>query len=98
MATAKQMAANAANAKLSTGPKTAAGRSRSSRNSLKHGIRAQRIVLLAGEEEWINIAQEYLAHFQPVGAYQRSLVMAMVQSRLTIDRGHRAEAGLLTSG
>jgi hypothetical protein len=98
MATEKQIAANAANAKLSTGPKTAAGRSRSSRNSLKHGIRAQQIMLLDGEEGWIDVAKEYLEHFQPVGAYQRGLVMEMIQRLLAVDRSHRAEAGLLSSG
>ncbi len=38
MATEKQIAANRANAKRSTGPKTAAGRSRSSRNAVRHGL------------------------------------------------------------
>ncbi|MGB5901670.1 MAG: hypothetical protein WBH00_02375 [Xanthobacteraceae bacterium] len=38
MATAKQIAANRANAKRSTGPKTAAGKARSRRNAFKHGF------------------------------------------------------------
>jgi hypothetical protein len=38
MATEKQIAANRENAKRSTGPKTAAGRSRSSRNAVRHGL------------------------------------------------------------
>ena len=38
MATDRQIAANRANAKRSTGPKTAAGRSRSSRNAVRHGL------------------------------------------------------------
>jgi hypothetical protein len=38
MATEKQIAANRANAQKSTGPKTAAGRSRSSRNAVRHGL------------------------------------------------------------
>jgi hypothetical protein len=41
MATKKQIAANRANAKLSTGPKTAAGRFKSSRNAFRHGLTAQ---------------------------------------------------------
>jgi len=36
MATEKQLAANRANAQKSTGPKTAAGRLKSSRNALRH--------------------------------------------------------------
>jgi hypothetical protein len=38
MATAKQVAANRANAARSTGPRTAAGRTKSSRNALRHGL------------------------------------------------------------
>ena len=38
MASAAQVYANIANARLSTGPKTAAGKARSSRNNLRHGL------------------------------------------------------------
>ena len=38
MTSEKQIAANRANAKRSTGPKTAAGKLRSSRNAFRHGL------------------------------------------------------------
>jgi hypothetical protein len=38
MATERQLAANRANAKRSTGPKTSAGRCASSRNAVRHGL------------------------------------------------------------
>jgi len=38
MATERQIKANRENAKRSTGPKTAAGRLKSSRNSFRHGL------------------------------------------------------------
>lgn len=38
MASERQIAANRANAKKSTGPRTAAGRSKSSRNAFRHGL------------------------------------------------------------
>jgi hypothetical protein len=38
MASTKQIAANRRNAKRSTGPRTAAGKSRASRNALRHGL------------------------------------------------------------
>jgi len=38
MATEKQIAANRANAQKSTGPKTAAGKLKSSRNAYRHGL------------------------------------------------------------
>jgi hypothetical protein len=40
MATEKQIAANRANAKRSTGPKTLAGKLKSSRNAYRHGLSA----------------------------------------------------------
>ena len=38
MASEKQISANRANAKKSTGPRTAAGRAKSSRNAYRHGL------------------------------------------------------------
>jgi hypothetical protein len=38
LASEKQIAANRANAKRSTGPKTAAGKQKSSRNAFRHGL------------------------------------------------------------
>jgi len=38
MATEKQIAANRANARLSTGPRTIAGKQRASRNAYRHGL------------------------------------------------------------
>jgi len=38
MASEKQIAANRANAKKSTGPRTPAGRAKSSRNAYRHGL------------------------------------------------------------
>ena len=43
MATAAQAAANLANSLKSTGPKTAAGKARSSQNVYQHGLRSERI-------------------------------------------------------
>jgi hypothetical protein len=38
MASEKQISANRANAKKSTGPRTMAGRAKSSRNAYRHGL------------------------------------------------------------
>ena len=42
----KRIEANRRNAKHSTGPKTSAGKFRSSRNSLKHGLEARSLNLV----------------------------------------------------
>ena len=52
----KRIEANRRNAKHSTGPKTPAGKFRSSRNSLKHGLEARRHLII-GED--IKEFQEY---------------------------------------
>jgi hypothetical protein len=46
MTTAKQTAANRPNAQRSTGPRTPAGKAASSRNALRHGLRAPEQVRL----------------------------------------------------
>ena len=45
MATPAQIAANLANSQKSTGPKSADGKARSSRNSFKHGLYSKHLVL-----------------------------------------------------
>ena len=76
MATEKQIAANRANALLSTGPKTAAGNARSSMNSYRDGMRSKKRKLLREESylaenrkhKWMAIADpcndvaEFLMH------------------------------------
>jgi hypothetical protein len=52
----KRIEANRRNARLSTGPKSSAGKFRSSRNSLKHGLEARRHLII-GED--IKEFQEY---------------------------------------
>ena len=45
MASSRQIAANRANAKRSTGPKTEQGKARSRMNAWKHGLTAEDIVI-----------------------------------------------------
>jgi hypothetical protein len=45
-----QLAANAANAQHSTGPRTSEGKNRSSQNASKHGLTAQEVVIAPGEQ------------------------------------------------
>ena len=49
MASEKQLRANRANAKRSTGPKTATGKTLSCMNACKHGLTAESIVI--GDED-----------------------------------------------
>lgn len=85
MTSAKQMAANRANSKLSTGPRSEAGKARSSANAITHGLTAERITILDEDPEDI---QEFVAtiveELQPCGCMERELVerIAMLLWRL----------------
>ena len=74
MATAAQIAANQANARRSTGPRTAEGKTASARNATTHGLSSQDFVVLAGqEEEFDQFMADLEAEIQPAGAIEREL-------------------------
>ena len=50
MATEKQLKANRANARKSTGPRSMEGKTMASKNSLKHGLLSQEIILQNEDE------------------------------------------------
>lgn len=64
MVSRRQLEANRANARRSTGPRTPAGKMRASKNALKHGLRAKTIVI--GDEkpeEFEELREAVLAHY-----------------------------------
>lgn len=95
MTTEKQREANRRNAKASTGPKTAAGRSRSRMNALKHGLTASQITLY--DEDPAEFA-EYHGGFdealKPVGALEEFLVEQIACCGWRMQRARRKEAEL----
>ena len=64
----------------SRGPRTVAGKARSARNALKHGLRARRLLLLDREDaaEFRAFATRLQAALMPEGALQESLVSRIV--------------------
>jgi hypothetical protein len=91
--TARQTA-NAANAQLSTGPRTPEGKRRSSENARTHGLTAQDLVI--GPED-LHEFNDMLAGFQadvaPQGALQQAL-FELVSSAWNLRRIRRMEAEL----
>jgi hypothetical protein len=77
-----QLAANRANAQLSTGPRTAAGLAKSSLNALKCGLTG-RTVLLPTEDvaEYEQHMSRYYAEFSPVS--QRETDLASGPSKIS---------------
>ena len=71
----KQIEANRANAKRSTGPKTEAGKRRSRRNSRKHGLTAE--VLVVGNEnaeDFRELREGLMKQYDPQGAMECELM------------------------
>lgn len=75
MASQKQIEANRANAKKSTGPKTEAGKLRSRKNSWKHGLSSEMLVIV-GEcpDDFDELRSELMAHYDPQSVFQAELV------------------------
>ena len=81
MATAKQIAANRANARKSTGPTTPAGKARARRNSYKHGLLSRELILDWEEErEFRRLLNALLDEYRPEGATETLLVEQMAVS------------------
>ena len=75
MASENQVAANRRNAAKSTGPKTAQGKQVVRMNALKHGLRAERVVIPGEDpEEFEALFQGLQEDWQPVGARENLLV------------------------
>ncbi|HUT02982.1 MAG TPA: hypothetical protein VM163_03735 [bacterium] len=75
MASEKQLQANRANAKNSTGPKSLAGKARSRLNSRKHGLTAK-MLIIAGENagDFDQLRAELLEEHEPQSVLEGELV------------------------
>ncbi len=93
-----QVEANRANARKSTGPKTAEGKANSRRNALKRGILAREVVLheeTGGERasEFWALHRGFWQHLEPEGPVEESLVERMVTAYWRLHRVLIAERG-----
>ena len=95
MATKKQIEANRLNSQKSTGPRTAAGKARSSKNALKSGIDAKSLII-RGEShaDFESLQAAYYAHFQPATLPERQYVDILIHADWRLRRLMRAEAEL----
>jgi hypothetical protein len=95
-ASAARQTANAANAQLSTGPKSPEGKASSSQNARKHGLTAETVVLPnESEEEYQAELQEYFDHFAPANKPEADLVLQLASAHWRIARYTRIETDLL---
>ena len=92
MATAAQINANQANARRSTGPRTAEGKAASARNSTSHGLCSKDFVIIEGEEqEFADFIDNLQASLQPVGAVELDLFTQHAHASWGLRRCRRAE-------
>jgi hypothetical protein len=97
MATEAQISANRRNARLSTGPRSQAGRARSSMNALKAGIHAKSEIIPGEDpEELAKLTAEYYQSIQPQGREEAVLVDQLISADWQLRRLRHAEAGIYT--
>jgi hypothetical protein len=98
MATAAQIAACAANAQHSTGPRSPDGRAVSSRNALKFGLYSQ-ADLLPGEDpaDLEQLARDFDDEYCPEGPLETSLVRDLVRGIWLERRYTRIEAEIVNA-
>jgi len=90
--------ANAANARLSTGPRTEEGKARSSQNARTHGLTAAQLVIAAEDrDEFDDLHSQLQADIRPQGALQQILFDELVDSAWNLRRIHRMETELTAS-
>ena len=84
------------NGAKSRGPRTEDGRARSAQNALKHGLRAQKYLVLPEEDaaEFAALEAALVAELAPVGALQAVLARRVVVAAWRLARADRIEMEL----
>src|SRR3954471_15071403 len=95
----RRLAANRANAQLSTGPTTSEGKAKSSLNAVKTGLTG-RTVLLSSEDAALYQAhvERFQQELQPVGEREAQLVQSLADTQWRLDRIPGLEFGLFALG
>jgi hypothetical protein len=92
---AARQSANAANARLSTGPRTTDGKSRSSQNARKHGLTAEDLVIGPEDrQEFDELLTGLQADVSPQGELQQILFDDLVAAAWNLRRIRRMETEL----
>ncbi|MGA7084618.1 MAG: hypothetical protein WB005_15760, partial [Pseudolabrys sp.] len=96
MATEKQLAANRQNAKSSTGPRTEAGKRRSRRNAIRHGLTAQTVIEVYEDATEYRALQRAVGEdYRPRTNFEIELVARLVSLLWRLRRTVAIESGLL---
>ena len=99
MSSEKQIAANRANARRSTGPNTSAGKARSRMNAWKHGLTAEKVVIPGEDAQELKaICRELWEEHQPLPGMESLLVERLAHYAWRMRRALVFEAALLEDG
>jgi hypothetical protein len=89
--------ANRANATLSTGPRTAAGKQRSSQNALTHGLTSRAPVLATEDPAAYQLhCRQFLDEYQPATPTETQLTQELADAAWRLNRIPLLEAELLS--
>jgi hypothetical protein len=95
MTSSRQIDANRRNAQFSTGPVTAAGKQRSRRNAIRHGLTAETIIdALEDAEDYAAFELAVAADFEARSAVERELVLRLASLLWRLRRTTAIESGL----
>lgn len=98
-ASSQRADANRANSQHSTGPRTPAGKQRSSLNALRHGLTGHVIVLPSEDHAaYERHTRRLVAELQPKGALEEQFVQSLADTSWRINRVAALETNLLALG
>ena len=96
MASLKQLEANRRNALKSTGPRTEAGKDRSRRNAVRHGLTAETVIAhLEDADDYQAFELSVTSEFDATTAIERELVLRLASLLWRLRRATAVETGLL---
>jgi hypothetical protein len=99
MSSAARLAANAANAQHSTGPRTPEGKERSSQNATRHGLTSTRLIVHDDEREEFEELQSCLREeVRPEGALEQDVFTQLIHASWNLRRSRRLEAEQFVNG
>ena len=97
MTSPKQIEANRRNAQRSTGPTSAEGKQRASRNALRHGLTAETVIVAIEDvEDYEAFEEAVAASFDPETAVERELILRLASLLWRLRRANSIETGLFT--
>jgi hypothetical protein len=97
--TPAQLAANRANAQLSTGPRTSTGKARASKNAVKSGLTGRTVLLPSDDvDEYAAFLAEWQHDLAPVGQAECELVQSIADCHWRMRRIRALEFALYAHG